>query len=261
MKAFVIMPFDNKIADAVFEHSTKKICEEFDLDAERADEIITPNPIIDDIINALEEASVIIADISGKNPNVFYELGMSHILKQNQTLIITQEEYEQVPFDVQHFRIIRYENTIAGKVEYEKQLRKMLKNILRDYKSIYKNEFEILLDFLINTNSESDLHSLLALAKSPNPLKTDNKFEYAGHNERTGNKQEHISMSTGNCFAKFLQLDYVKIQGELISLTDKGKAFVEILEEKGFVIDMVNDHILTEGFVPMHKRITKSGKK
>lgn len=136
----------------------------------------------------------------------------------------------------------------------------MLKNILRDYKSIYKNEFEILLDFLVNTESETDLYSLLALAKSPNPLKTDNEFEYQGHNERTGEKQGYMSMSTGDCFTKFLQLGYVKIQGELISLTDKGKAFVEILEEKSFVIDRVNDHILTEGFKPMSKRTTKGNK-
>ncbi|MEA2051755.1 MAG: hypothetical protein U9O90_02890 [Euryarchaeota archaeon] len=103
-KAFVIMPFNDEIANDVYKLCTKQVCKEFDLDVQRADEIFTPNPLLDDIVAAIEESAVIIADISGKNPNVFYELGVSHMLKRTQTIMITHEEYKSIPFDISHFR-------------------------------------------------------------------------------------------------------------------------------------------------------------
>ena len=147
-KAFVIMPFDDEIANSVYEHCTIPICKEFNLHVERADEIFTPNPILDDIRFAIEKSTVIIADISGNNPNVFYELGMSHMLKRKQTIMITHDEFNGIPFDISHIRIIQYQNTILGKTIYEEHLRKTLGNILQDYKLIYKDEYELLLYFL-----------------------------------------------------------------------------------------------------------------
>jgi len=107
MKAFVIMLFDDKTANDVYELSTRPVCKEFGLEVRRTDEIFTPNPILDDIVVAIEESAVIIADISGKNANAFYELGMSHMLKRTQTIMITHKEYGSIPFDISHFRIIK----------------------------------------------------------------------------------------------------------------------------------------------------------
>jgi hypothetical protein len=250
-KAFMVLPFHDELAGRLFQLSTKRVCEEFGLEIRRADEIFTTNPILDDIIDALEEASVIIADISGRNSNVLYELGMAHMLKRKQTVMITRDGYENVPFDVSHFRIIRYENTISGKASYEDQLRKTLKSILRDYRSIFKEEFEIILRLSMAEEpvQSADLYALMSLKKTDRPLKKHEILHVEGHNEKTGDKQAFQSIDPG-IFSPFMNWSYVQESGDYIVLTEKGKAFVEFLEERGFVCDFINGTALTKGYVP-----------
>lgn len=240
MNAFVVMPFEDEVANDIYKLSTKPICEEFNLEVQRADKIFTTNPILDDILSAIKEASIIIADISGKNPNVFYELGISHFLKQNQTIMITHDEFEKIPFDIAHFRIIKYENTIIGKSKFEKQLRLTLRNILRDYKSIYKKEFDFIVDVLKQTKMDHELLGLMALAQAEKPTDQSVGFEIEGHNE-------NFEMScTGGAYgsvkdplALFFLFDMAEITENLILITEKGKAFVEFLQDKGYVLDKV----------------------
>tara|TARA_R110002020_G_scaffold343801_1_gene558139 strand:+ start:161 stop:520 length:360 start_codon:yes stop_codon:yes gene_type:complete len=115
-KVFMVMPFSNKVAKDAYDYSVRKICENHNLEIRRADDIFSTKPIYDDIVKEIKDASIIIVDISDNNPNVYYELGMAHTLKQNQTIIITQGEYNKTPFDIAHFRIIKYENSIEGKI-------------------------------------------------------------------------------------------------------------------------------------------------
>lgn len=253
--AFVIMPFDDAVANSVYEYCTIPICEKFNLNVERADEIFTPNPILDDIVLAIEKAAVIIADISGKNPNVFYELGMSHILKRKQTIMITQDEFNDIPFDISHFRIIQYKNTIPEKAMYEQQLRKTLENILQDYKLIYKDEYELFMNFLISSEEyKSTLYSLVALAKSPEPIYKNKNFHVEGHNKNRNECTSSVMFSMDDEFSIYYNLKYTENSGDLVILTDKGKAFAEFLEENGFVCDFVNGHILSDDYILMKDR-------
>lgn len=248
--AFVIMPFDDEIANDVYELSTKHICKEFDLNVWRADEIFTPNPILDDIIAAIEESTVIIADISGKNPNVFYELGMSHMLKRTQTILITHEEHNGTPFDIAHFRIIKYENTISGKAIYENQLRRTLQHLLRDYKVIYEDAFELMINLLMSDEvDESSLYALMALDKAPIPLHKHDPLYVGGHN-KDPHRRVTLESSVDSQFSQFIELGYAEVSGDIVILTDKGKAFVDLLDENGFVCDFVNGYILSEGYAP-----------
>ena len=249
--AFVIMPFDDEIAKNVYELSTKPICKEFDLDIQRADEIFTPNLILDDIIAAIKESTVIIADISGKNPNVFYELGMSHMLKRTQTILITHEEYNDTPSDIAHFRIIKYEDTFSGKGTYENQLRRTLQHLLRDYNVIYEDAFELMINLLMSdfAANECSLYALIALDKAPIPLHKHDLIHVEGHNKDPRSRVTSES-SVGSEFSQFIELGYAEVSGDIVILTDKGKAFVDLLDEKGFVCDFVNGHILSEGYVP-----------
>ncbi|PXF60900.1 MAG: hypothetical protein C4B59_06965 [Candidatus Methanogaster sp.] len=248
--AFVIMPFDDEIANDVYELITKPICNEFDLEVRRADEIFTPNPILDDIVAAIEESTVIIVDISGKNPNVFYELGMSHMLKRTQTIIITHDECNGTPFDIAHFRIIKYENTISGKAIYENQLKRTLEHLLRDYKIIYEDVFELMINVLMSDEvDESSLYALMALTKAPMPLHKHDPLHVEGH-YKDGGWVTSESRSAESKVSQFIELGYAKVSGDIVILTDKGKAFIDLLDERGFVCDFVNGHILSEGYVP-----------
>lgn len=248
--AVVIMPFDDEIANDAYKLIAKPVCKEFDLDVQRADEIFTSNPILDDIIASIDESTVVIADISGKNPNVFYELGMSHTLKRTQTILITHEEYNGTPFDIAHFRIIKYENIISGKAIYENQLKKTLRHLLRDYKVIYEDAFDLMINLLVSNDvDESNLYALMALDKAPIPLHKHDPLQVEGYNKDPRNKVTSKSRVDYK-FSQFIELGYAEVSGDIVVLTDKGKAFVDLLSEKGFVCGFINGYILSEGYVP-----------
>jgi hypothetical protein len=126
-KAFVIMQFSDEY-NQLYEEVIRPVTEEFGILCVRADEYHTTNPIIEDIINSITEASVVIADITPDNPNVFYEVGYSHALGKP-TILLCDKKRVRLPFDVSSFRTLFYDNTIAGKTQVEKRLRKFLDNI------------------------------------------------------------------------------------------------------------------------------------
>lgn len=76
---------------------------------QRADEIFGTMPVMDDIWNILNESSIVIAEVTGRNPNVMYEIGMAHTVGKK-VIIITQNS-EDIPFDLRHHRYIVYKNS------------------------------------------------------------------------------------------------------------------------------------------------------
>lgn len=72
----------------------------------RADDIWEHHTIVQDIVNLIAKARVVVCDCSGKNANVFYEIGIAHSLGK-EVLLIAQSEND-VPFDLLHLRYIRY---------------------------------------------------------------------------------------------------------------------------------------------------------
>ena len=119
--AFVLMPFD-KSFDDVYQYGIKQTCDELEIVAERVDEQIFTETILERIYRQIENADLIIADMTGRNPNVFYEVGYAHA-KNKLCALITQTA-EDIPFDLkQHSHII-----YAGKiVDLKKQLKPRLK--------------------------------------------------------------------------------------------------------------------------------------
>lgn len=127
-RAFVVMQFTEPY-DSLYQKVIKPVCEEMNLSVYRADEVYKPGIILKDIIDGLVESEIIIADITPPNPNVFYELGFSHAL--NKITILLAQHGSELPFDVKSYRTIFYEDTIKGKTEVEKNLRRHLKNVVR----------------------------------------------------------------------------------------------------------------------------------
>jgi nucleoside 2-deoxyribosyltransferase len=100
------------------------------LDAEKADDILGPGMVISDITRRLQEADVVIADISVENANVYYELGYAHAL--GKPAILLAEKGKALPFDISGFRTLFYENSIAGKSQIEAGLKKHLEAIVTE---------------------------------------------------------------------------------------------------------------------------------
>ncbi len=115
---FILMPFQPRWSPRIHD-LLSKILRESGLTPKRADEIFRAD-IMENIWRALNECRLVVADVTGRNPNVFYELGIAHTLGKD-VVILTQNK-KDVPFDIQRFKYIEYEDNADG---YEK-LRKLL---------------------------------------------------------------------------------------------------------------------------------------
>ena len=110
---FVIMPFGYGF-DELYEKVYVPAIKASGLVPLRADEIYDNQPILQDINQSIYHAKVILADVTGRNPNVNYELGMAHALKQE--VVILTSEPKDVPSDYRHLRYIQYKDV------YKRQL-------------------------------------------------------------------------------------------------------------------------------------------
>ncbi|MDN4012665.1 nucleoside 2-deoxyribosyltransferase [Chryseobacterium gambrini] len=127
-KAFIVMQFSDEF-NKLYNEVIKPICEEYGLECERADEFYTSTPIIADIVNSLIKCSIIIAEITPDNPNVYYELGYAHAINKPTILLCDKNKRSKLPFDVSGFRTLFYEDSIMGKSSIESSLRKYLEII------------------------------------------------------------------------------------------------------------------------------------
>ena len=123
---FVIMPF-SQVMQPIYNNHIKKVCKQLKIDVTRADKIFSTNSLIEDINEAVLNASVIIADLTNNNPNVFYETGICHALGKT-VILITQEE--TTPTDLTHIKRIPYKYDPPGMKIFEKALTETLKTVL-----------------------------------------------------------------------------------------------------------------------------------
>ncbi len=126
-KAFVVMQFAAPYND-VYMEVIKSVCEELGVEVMRIDEAMGPGLIISDISQAILSSTIVIADISPLNANVFYEVGYAHGI--NKPTILIAEKGTKLPFDVSPFRTLFYENSIAGKNKLDNGLREYIKTVL-----------------------------------------------------------------------------------------------------------------------------------
>lgn len=106
---FVMMPFAVPLGN-YYEKVYKPAIEKAGLKPVRADtEIFGAGKIMDQVWSGINAAKVLVAELTTRNPNVFYELGLAHALKKPVVLVSSNES--DVPFDLKHIRVIYYEVT------------------------------------------------------------------------------------------------------------------------------------------------------
>jgi hypothetical protein len=118
------MPFGAPF-DGYYEQIIKPVANDLGRRAVRSDELYGTRAIVEDIWSQIWRATVVIADVTDKNPNVNYELGLCHALGVP-TVLLTKR-IEDVPFDYRHRRCIVYDTNIAG---WEAKLRTDLRHTI-----------------------------------------------------------------------------------------------------------------------------------
>lgn len=216
--AFVLMPFDKEFHDiyrlGIQETATKK-----GVVAERVDEQIYTESILERIYRQIDSADFIIADMTGKNPNVFYEVGYAHA-KEKICMLITQRA-DDIPFDLKHHRHLVYDgsitnlqNLLSEDIEWVKSELERRKTITFEVSAKPTNEilstnqysrtgsFELVIDIHNRTSKRSpEIDAVYLYTSEKWDIKQDGKR--CGHtkSEQEGVNRRHILSTPTNRLA------------------------------------------------------------
>jgi hypothetical protein len=125
---FVLMPFNDDLKP-IYEYHIKNVATSLNLKAKRADDFFTADAIMRNIWSAIYDSHLVIADCTGRNPNVFYEIGIAHTL--GRPVILIAQNKDDVPFDIRHIRYIQYDLTPRGLQDFQDRLRKTIQHELK----------------------------------------------------------------------------------------------------------------------------------
>ena len=232
-KCFVIMPFSGTKSCSeekwteIFEYIIKPAVEESGLGYECERSVAKRENIIKGILEALNQANVVMADLTDNNPNVFYELGVRHTLT-NRTILIAQGE-EHIPFDLKPYPVAFYSESPAKIAEFKSDIKKKLKDIETDP----ERADNPVADFLQRRNivllaheKKENLKRLSALISeiSFNISIMDDLITRVKNNKqaRKAGKSEEVSCSTArfshDCLDLLLSTSYIMLSEEFQSL-------------------------------------------
>ncbi len=135
-KCFVIMPISGTTSctedewTGIFEHMIKPAVtgSRLGFECERAKP--RSGAFIRDILDGLNNSDVVIADLTDRNPNVCYELGIRHTLK-NRTILIAGK-IGDVPSDLQSYWVVTYKKDLTGASEFKEKVREILREMQKD---------------------------------------------------------------------------------------------------------------------------------
>lgn len=121
----VMMPFDSKFAP-VYE-ALREAAADAGMRCQRADDIWKNEHILDDVLELIWTARVVVADLTDKNANVFYETGIAHTIGRD--VVLTTQSVEHVPFDLRSIRALTYYPNREGLAALTDALTARLKTI------------------------------------------------------------------------------------------------------------------------------------
>lgn len=121
----VMMPFAANFANVYT--AIQDVSAELGMTCQRADDIWIHTHIIQDVVSLISKAKVVICDLSGRNPNVFYEAGIAHAIGA-EVILISQHQTD-VPFDLQHIRYINYLPNAEGIAALVTNLKRRLQTV------------------------------------------------------------------------------------------------------------------------------------
>lgn len=126
--AFILMPFGGAFDDIYRDHIKPAMAEK-DFECKRADDIFRTREVVEDIWEYICRARIVIADLTNRNPNVFYETGIAHTIGKD-VILITQDDAD-IPFNLEHLRYYQYDYTPRGMENFEDKLQQVVDNVMK----------------------------------------------------------------------------------------------------------------------------------
>jgi hypothetical protein len=221
-----------KHADEILNNYLMPIGQELSVQIVRGDSSTQPGSIMRQVVEWISQCSVVVADLTGFNPNVMYELALAHSFRKPTVLIQRTASNDRLPFDVVQERIIQFDPSLTvdrerARIELKSQMQaclnggidtpvstaldlfhiqnlpdgkemtRTLEKILHEVKSI---QFGSALSELINHQSNINPTRLVDLGREIEKLLSNiNKLESITHNqsdESISNLLSNIKLSS-----------------------------------------------------------------
>lgn len=119
----VLTPFNKRFEESF--NTIAEACREVGFRCLRGDEEQVRGDLLPHILRLIVKARVIIANIDGRNPNVFYELGIAHALEK--VTILVTKSIKSAPFDLQAKKLVVYKDMDELRLVLQKELARSLK--------------------------------------------------------------------------------------------------------------------------------------
>ncbi len=126
---FVLMPFIDELAP-IYQDHIKRVAKRLELSVKRGDDVFSAGEVMKDVWDSICNAKVVIADCTGRNPNVFYEMGLAHTV--GKPIILITQNADDVPFDLRSIRYIAYKYTPPGMKVFERVLAQTIEACLQE---------------------------------------------------------------------------------------------------------------------------------
>lgn len=127
-EVFVLMPFKTELK-GVYENHIKALGHKLGVTVVRADDRFSTKPFINKVWDGIWGADLIIADCTEKNANVFYEIGIAHVV--GKPVVLITRSHDDIPSDIKHLDYITYKYDPEGVEALLSKLSEVIQTILR----------------------------------------------------------------------------------------------------------------------------------
>jgi len=126
---FMIMPFAEEFLPIYADHIVPTV-EALNLSIKRGDNFFSTHSIMQNVWAAIAACQILIAECTGRNANVFYELGIAHTI--GKPVIMITQQINDIPFDLRYLRVIEYQYTPPGMKKFEGTLKNAILDLLAE---------------------------------------------------------------------------------------------------------------------------------
>ena len=148
---FVAMPFRPEL-NFFYLYLSKYLEERHGISVERGDARILTKPLMDKIREQILKADFIIGDVTGDNPNVFYELGLAQAYDKP-VIFLTQNLPKDAPVDIRQFEFIQYD--LSHHTDFLEKLDNPVQNVFsKRYEALYTMASDILKAFNLDVKTK-----------------------------------------------------------------------------------------------------------
>lgn len=242
---FVISPIGSpesatrERADHVFEYVIEEALEDFEYTPIRADHIAEPGIITNDVMEYIVESSLVIADLTDSNANVFYELAIRHAYEKPTIQII--EEGEDIPFDLASTRTITFDHSNVGSVSNAKAAIMEQIESINDESESYENPITVAEDIRdLKQSSDPEERSMAELMENISDLRSDMRsIEKMVNNPKEMLPPEYVS----GLFNTISDERLSRLNEMMIEIEDLSYEIIDAAEadEDGWAMDDVQD--------------------